>query len=884
MPLPYNKISFGYGKNYLYLTSSTLTKSGITFTINNSLGTVFIDGISTANVSYLLADSTKMTVPEGDYHLSGFMRSGAGANSYGVHLHLGNDAAGIYDYYDYGSGTESFHYDGVSSFVIFIEIAENKTFSSYTFIPKLINEGILFEGDDIISVNSTEQVSILGNELSYDTMEATIKYVKQPGFPDIKQYKYGAPVAYYYNNSSYPITYYLDKTNRISKEQYTLNCMSAIGLLDKKKHIGNVYNGTTFSNVLAEIVNGAFTYTVDPAVADIPIIGWLPYDTARNNLRQLLFAMNVHITRDSTNSIIFKPLTNASTYVIADENVYIDGEEEVSQVATKVTITEHSFFAPPTYENHEEELFNNTNGYVVTNHLIKFTNAPIIPSTIKATEGLTIDTTQMNCNYCVVSGRGILTGVPYYHTSFDISRTGNTDADENEVSVPDVTLINPINSAYVADRLMNYYSTRTVMNGNLKYTNEKVGYKYTFYNAFKEFTTGFLTKLDKSFSTFAKASASFVTNYTSTTFGNAYNHFVVLTGSGTFQPTTSTRIKVVIIGGGSGGTSGLAGQNGSRGRGGSGGAGGAGGLGGKIYEIEIDEPLASYTYSCGTNGNGGAQCEYIDIPNYGTDGTETTFGSYSSDFGNYLETGFYNPLDGISYGASGLNGINGGNGGDGGALSEGDYYVTATGDDNPREAHDGEKVSYNGTYYEYGIRGTYYQTITERGTGGEGQLTYHYVYATGGGGGGSAVGAHHTENYNSNGSYYNEFGGRPGWCEKTEDYYKSTSTSFVYQLTYTCTGGRGGDGASAQAADTVPTNHYGCGGNGGHGGGGAGGNGTGLKQLWSDTGVIERTGSQGNVTINNNVEAVDGTADEYGAGGYGGAASDGTPGCVIVFY
>ena len=871
MPLPYNKIRFGYGKNYLYLSSSTVTKSGVTFTINNNLGTVLIDGVSTGAISYLLASSSDMTVPEGDYHLSGFMKSGAGANSYGVHLHLGNDPDGIYDYYDYGSGTGTFHYDGVSSFVIFIEIAQNKTFSAYSFIPKLINEGILFDGanDGIVSVNSTEQVSILGNELSYDTMEATVNYVRLPGYPDIKQYKYGSPVAYYYGDSNYPVVYYLDKINRIATNQYTLSCISAIGLLDKKKHFGNVYNGTAFSVVLAEIVNGAFAYTVDPLIADIPIYGWLPYDTARNNLRQLLFAMNVHITRDSTNSIIFKPLTNTSTNVIANNNIYIDGEEEVSQVATKVTITEHTFFAPTSYDGLEEELFNNTTGYVLTNYLVKFSNAPIIPSTIVASDGLTIDPNQMNCNYCVVSGRGIVTGVPYYHNSFDIVRTGNTDADENEVSVSDVTLINPINSANIADRIMAFYSTRTVMTGNLKYSNEKVGYKYTFYNAFREFTTGFLAKIDKTFSTFVKASASFISGYTMTDYGNAYNNFTVLTGTGTFQITTSSRIKVVIIGGGSGGTSGLAGQSGSRGRGGSGGSGGSGGIGGKIYEVEIDNPQSSYTYSCGTQGNGGSRCEYIDIPNYGTNGTETTFGTYSSEFGSYIETGFYNVLNGVSYGASGLRGVDGGNGGDGGSLTEGDYYVTEV--EHDRNAYDGETVTYNDYTYAKGMRGMYNQRMSERGTGGEGQLVYHCIYATAGGGGGSAVGATVSDMY-ANGK------GGDGQIIKTEDKLDRTSTSLVYQLTYTCTGGKGGNGSNAQNADPVVPTHYGCGGNGGHGGGGGGGNGVGLSQIWSDTGVVE------NINISNNVEARSEELETYGTGGYGSAASDGTPGCVIVFY
>lgn len=482
----------------------------------------------------------------------------------------------------------------------------------------LVAQTYSFSGDNVVSVSTLENESILGSELSYDTMTVEVVCSASMSLSAFKAVPYGSKVALYLGGSLNSV-FYLDKMRRVSERGFELDCVSFVGLLDKQKHVGGVYKGTEFSTVLASVLGGTVftTYITQnsAAIAHIPnatlnatkVYGWLPYDTRRNNLRRLLLAMNVHIFKNASTKLpSFEPLSSASSGTISAANLYIDYSEEVPQIASQVTVTEHAYF----YDSRESavELFNNSSGYLVNNYTVVFSQAPIYPSSVYTDDsGLTIS--EVGENYAVVSGRGILYGVPYAHNTYDVIRTNPSATTDYEVSITDDGLISIANSENVADRLYEYYTSKDKISTDIVYTNEVCGSRYSFVNRYGESILGYLSELKKTFSSFVKASCEFITGFAGITYGNNYDTVVKLTGSGTWtKPAGVTRFRAVLIGAGSGGDAGYRGQDGSlTGSGGKGGEGGVGGAAGRVYEqtFDVDTASADYAYSCGSGGTAG---------------------------------------------------------------------------------------------------------------------------------------------------------------------------------------------------------------------------------------------------------------------------------------
>ena len=140
---------------------------------------------------------------------------------------------------------------------------------------------IHFTGEDLVSINGSTAVDLIGEELSIDTLTASIQFevifpqVFKPtdydrirvrpydeegylyrfctyGTPDIAALPYATPV-YYFSDYRQIGKFYIASIHRTSRDRYVLNCESFIGLLDKKPFYGGLYSGETFENVVRQI-------------------------------------------------------------------------------------------------------------------------------------------------------------------------------------------------------------------------------------------------------------------------------------------------------------------------------------------------------------------------------------------------------------------------------------------------------------------------------------------------------------------------------------------------------------------------------------------------------------------------------------------------------
>lgn len=686
----------------------------------------------------------------------------------------------------------------------------------------------LFVDRDIYGGNIYLNEGIAGEELTVDTLTADVQSlpVKPVLLTDssntllidaerdlmassearalLTTLKYGQEVRYTHS-SGMDAYFYVESVRRYGPTRYKLNCVSAVGLLSGTKHKGGLYTGQTAGEVLSDIIGGAINYTVADDVAAARVYGWLPYASRRDNLHQLLFALGANVVKLGS-YIHIKYLDTDTQKTIAAERIYMGGDVSYSGLATEVQVTEHSFYS--TANDNINTLFDNTDGSgAATNQMVIFSEPH---HDLIATENL--DIVESGVNYAVVTGTGTLTGAAYTHQTKVISRKSDVDTGaENVKTVANATLVSLVNSENVAARVLAYYGGAYQANMGIVAGEERPGDTVAYTNPFGEAASGIIKSMDINLSKTLKANAEITSGYVPTGGGNFFENLVVLTGSGTFTvPDGVTKLRAVLIGGGTGGASGTAGTGGTLGpyeqrtdeyngqdayftrryygTSGKPGSGGAAGSGGKVHVVLVDVTEGQIiTYKCGSGGSGGVS-DGSSVP--GKAGGATTFGSYTSSSGA-AGTGFLELVSGKVYGAAGAAGIAGGTAQYAEKTAEGDGW-------NPYwdeyAVYPGGTVTYKGTVYKAGTQA---------------QSGY-------GLGGGAAAGA--------NG-------------KASVDYFAN-----------------GGDGATP-VAPTAKTN-IGEGGDGGHGGGAGGGNGEVMS--WSYYGYPDP------------VSPVQGSGGAGGTGGDGG--------------
>lgn len=594
------------------------------------------------------------------------------------------------------------------------------------------------------SVNVLLVESMTGAELEYDVLDAKIDpTVKVPTIikpsncdgimssdslilgcrpyftvlaANPSQYKYGRAVLYYHDAVLIG-KFFMQKCLRVKKNLYSISCVSGIGLLGKSKHYGGFYyTGTdTFADVVADIIGGLITYTIDETISKQKIYGWLPIATRRENLHQVLFAMGATVKKDESGDLFITVLSSITTTDIPDSRIYIGGSIEYPEMVTKVSVLEHAYLnkgaddeQTTLYEGSvvlPESAFMSPKGVSLSGMIVEFS---------EPMHDLAVDTGEIlesGINYAIVTATGsiALTGYKYTHTTVERFK-GDADADEdNTVTVTDATLVSRANSNNVVERLYSYYTSAKTVKMDIVSMGERAGDSVSFNDPYDEPTSGLISELSLVGSKILKGSATIITDY-APTWGNDYTDVIVVTSSQTVTlPDDANKCRAVLISGGHGGAVGGTGGTGEKAtsnykKGGAGGLPGTAGTGGRVIEPIIGDGCGGLSFVCvvGEGGDGGTQ----SVPN-GSAGTDSTL-SYTKD-GNAVSlttadgtpsfSGFQDFLSPANiYGAPGESGVAGAKGGG----SDGDAG----------------SVDYNGVTYTGGSkRGDYEQEFGGSGSG-----------------------------------------------------------------------------------------------------------------------------------------------------------------------
>lgn len=546
-----------------------------------------------------------------------------------------------------------------------------------------------FDNEGIDSASVVQNVALVGQELSVDSFTALVRddesrlrdiahfrssdgqeivlgdssvYAVDVGdelqVSGLIRLESGTPVLFY-QDSVLIGRFYVRSVVRKGKNLYQLDAVSAIGMLDEMDHGGGLFLSTTFGTVLQHILaaglhgsgDPVIDYMIDDDVRDLPVSGWLPHDTKRNNLYRIVFANGVNIvknvdSREDYNGIprfTFLYTAPDAAEPIGEEPVYNQGDVRYSKPYTRVVVHEH------TYSDQQSEepavLFDNSEGEGVNLAEVWFENAPVVVSSIVASAGLTI--VSMTENSAILTGNGKLTGRPYQHSTRECSQGDPTAPDEKTIQVKNETFVNMINSANLINRLFAFYCQedfiQEISNG-IVYDGQRCGKVYSFKDPFGSQATAFLASMEITASAINKADCKFYANYVPAGQRGLYQHVDIIepeVDPETGEPVTEgdwevpdgvTEFKVVMIGGGTGGGSGWPGENGQDAscyteieqtadlsaiwygaEGGEGGSGGTGGAPGRVKAVVVENavPGTVYHWSLGEGGEGGAATGFI---------------------------------------------------------------------------------------------------------------------------------------------------------------------------------------------------------------------------------------------------------------------------------
>lgn len=510
---------------------------------------------------------------------------------------------------------------------------------------------------------------------AYTTADGKVFCVR--GGKDLRSIPYGSPVEYYRDGKLFA-RLYKQSIRRTGKTIFELSATSSIGLLSYMQHRGGIYHRAPFPDVLADILGGAITYTVDDALKSVLIWGWLPYASKRDNLRQLLMATGASIRKDSSGNVVFSFLDAGDAAIISADSIYQGGSVTNGSPATGVDVTSHTYVALAA--DQEVTLYDNTDGSDAAEYKeVAFSN-PV--HDLASTGSLTVH--DSGANYAVVSGSGTLTGLAYTHQTDIVSlRVDSPPGQERIISVTDCTLVSVANAENVAQRILAYYSAAERIEADIIVGAQRPGDAVELLDPFDEQSRGMLETMDINVSGTLKASTSIITGYMPTGMGNYYDHVMVVTKSGTVTIPAEAKGKaqLVLISGGPGGSSGYAGEtleaktenyNNTSSTGvvtvskaiippgpAAGGKPGDPGSGARILRVTINVTAGQVlTVTIGAGGTGGLFTDGENTP--GQSGGDTVVAGYSTANAAVTATGYYDQINGVLYGAPGSAGAPGG--------------------------------------------------------------------------------------------------------------------------------------------------------------------------------------------------------------------------------
>lgn len=364
-----------------------------------------------------------------------------------------------------------------------------------------------FAGDEIVKAHVLEECDPLSAEISINTLGLTLynkegrfSILNPEGYFDVLQHKQKLtvwedvrPEARSTSSTSYCMgTFYLSDWENSGDTLADFTAVDAVGLLDGAPYDGGVYD-TTAGALAADILDG-YSYTLDAELAAERVQGYLAAGTRREALQQLAFAVGAVVDCSRSDLIRISPAPARASGMIAYDRKFQNGSKvTLNPLITAVAVTAHRYQA----EDASSELYKDTldpGTYQVT------FSAPAVADSLTVT-GATLAGRGVNrCTLAVSkAGEVCVTGRKYVDSTIILRRAAANlppNAQDNELTVTDATLVSPDRATAVANRVLDYYAQRYEQTFRMIAGDEKLADRLIVQSFGGEMVRGVLTKLE----------------------------------------------------------------------------------------------------------------------------------------------------------------------------------------------------------------------------------------------------------------------------------------------------------------------------------------------------------------------------------------------------
>lgn len=369
----------------------------------------------------------------------------------------------------------------------------------------LYGKAVLFEGDNLISANLLEQVNLLSDELSINTLDFVVysdddrfNILNPQGIYATLQQRQELKVYQEKNNQLNNMgTFYIDNWQSKNDNKMEFRGIDLIGLLDKTTFDGGMYTNVTVRNLILQIFQSAGIdssyFSIDSEIENILLTGYIPVCTHREALQQILFTIGA-IANCARNDIIelYRIKESDEPNEISKNNVF-KGTREIEQgeIVTGILLQAHNY----SQGTEQKKIFE---GQLQTGtHKISF-SSPVFNITCN---GGIIQSS--NANYAIVNvttaGNVIVNGYEYIDNTQDILIPNNDLAgneSSNVLKIDSVYLINSSNAQSIGEKIINYYNKRFTTKFKFILDDEKAGDNVTIEENYGNILNGYITELD----------------------------------------------------------------------------------------------------------------------------------------------------------------------------------------------------------------------------------------------------------------------------------------------------------------------------------------------------------------------------------------------------
>lgn len=369
----------------------------------------------------------------------------------------------------------------------------------------LYGQAVLFEGDNLINANLLEQVNLLSDELSINTLDFTVysdddrfnilnpqgvyKTLQQRQELNVWQSKGGE----LYNMG----TFYIDGWQSKNDNKMEFNGIDLIGLLDKTNFDGGIYSNVTAENLITQIFNSAgftseYLYIQDE-LKNILLTGYIPVCTHREALQQVLFTIGAIANCARTDIIKIEEVEESETPNQISSNNVFKGTKEIEQgeIITGVLLQAHRYST----SSEQKKLFEGS--LPAGTHKIVFSS----PTHNVTCTGGTIQSSNANSVIISVSSNTnvVVQGYEYIDSTQDIFVENNSLAGNeksNVLKIDSVYLINSSNAQSIGQRIIDYYNGKYTTKFKFVLDDEKAGDNIELDESYGNTLNGYITELD----------------------------------------------------------------------------------------------------------------------------------------------------------------------------------------------------------------------------------------------------------------------------------------------------------------------------------------------------------------------------------------------------